>query len=168
MTSLAVNGESGMTLRRAAVVAGVGLLVTLIAAPFAHMYAIPRLIVTSDVQATIANVQGEGGLFLAAIFALLITFVADLFIAWGLFVLLAPVNRSVSGMTALLRVVYTVIAVVGLLKLFTVFRLLNTPDYAAIVGADQVAGQVYLLVRSFRYEWYAGFAFFSLHLVMLG
>ena len=157
-----------MNLRKAALIAGCGLLATLIAAPFAHMYAIPRLIVLTDMGATIQNIEAQGPLFLAAIFALLITFVADLFIAWGLWLLLEPADRALSAFVALLRVVYTVIAVVGLLKLFTVYRLLNTPDYETIVGAQQVPGQIYLLVRSFRYEWYAGFAFFSLHLVMLG
>lgn len=160
--------REGISLRGAALWAGGGLLVTLVTSPFAHMYAIPRLIITSDMPRTVANLQAHPGLFLAAIFALLFTFIADLVIAWALWLLLAPVNRAASSFTALLRVVYTTIAVGGLVHLFGVYRLLATPDYATIVGEEAVIGQVYLLLRMFRIEWYAGFAFFSLHLVLLG
>ena len=155
-------------LRRAALAAGIGLLTTLIAAPFAHMYVIPKLIVTTDIRQTVANITAHESLFLAGAFALLITFVADLLITWALYELLLPVNRALSGLTALFRGVYSVVAIAGLLKLFSVFRLLNTPDYVAIVGEEQMYGQLYLLLRMFRYEWYVAFAFFSTHLMLLG
>jgi hypothetical protein len=165
---LAQRSREGVSLRGAALLAGGGLLATLLASPFAHLYVMPRLVITSDMPRTLENLQAQPGLFLAAIFALLITFLADFVIAWSLWLLLAPVNRAVSSLTALLRVVYTAIAMAGLAKLFVVYRLLTTPDYASIVGEEAVAGQVYLLLRMFRTEWYVGFAFFSLHLVLLG
>ena len=87
---------------------------------------------------------------------------------WALYVLLIPVNRSLSLLTAWFRLVYTVIALIGLLKLVTVFRILSTPDYLAVVGSDQLHAQVQFLLKSFRYEWSMGLVLFGIHLGLLG
>jgi hypothetical protein len=89
-------------------------------------------------------------------------------IAWALYVLLAPVNRALSLLTAWFRLVYTVIALFGLLNLVTVFRLLHTPDYLTIFGAQQLHAQVQLLLNSSRYDWSMSLVIFGIHLGLLG
>ena len=63
---------------------------------------------------------------------------------------------------------YTVVALVGLMKLVSVFRLLNTPDLLSVIGSDQLHSQVYLLLKEFRYEWSFGLILFGIHLLLLG
>lgn len=53
-------------------------------------------------------------------------------------------------------------------KLVTVYRMLSTPDYQAIVGSDALYAQVHLLLQSFRYEWSMGLVLFGIHLGLLG
>lgn len=159
--------DQGITLRQAALIAGFSLLGMAVAAPFAEFMVFPRLLVSGDIEATVQNLTSNEGLFLAGIFAYLIVFVLDVLVAWALYVLLLPVHRSLSLLTAWLRLVYTVIALFALLKLFTVFRLLDTPAYVTAFGPDQLHAQVGLLLRSFRYEWSIGFVFFGFHLGLL-
>ncbi len=159
--------DQGLTLRQAALVAGFGLLIMVVAAPFAEFFVYAKLVVSGDIEKTVQNIQANGGLLVAGIFAFLITFILDVIVAWALYVLLAPVNRSLSLLTAWFRLVYTAIALVGLLKLVTVYRMLNTPDYLILFGSDQLHAQVKLLLGSFRYDWSMGLILFGIHLVLL-
>jgi len=106
-------------------------------------------------------------LLLAGIFSYVVVFICDVIVAWALYVLLIPVNRSLSLLTAWFRLVYTVIAFVALFKLVTVFRLLDAPDYQAAFGSEQLHAQVQLLLSAFRYEWGMGLILFGIHLILL-
>jgi Domain of unknown function (DUF4386) len=152
--------DRGTTLRQAALVAGLSLLVMSVAAPVAFFGIFPKLLVSGDIEATVRNIQDREGLFLLGSFCYLITFLCDVLAAWALYVFLAPVNRSLSLLTAWFRLVYTVIALVALMKLFTVFRLLKTPDF--------VPDQIDLLLTSFKYEWNIGMVPFGIYLGLLG
>lgn len=160
--------DQGITLRQAALIAGFGVLIVVFASSFAESFVYPKLVVPGNIQETVQNMAANKGLFIAGIFSYLITFFCDLLIAWAFYVLLIPVNRSLSLLTAWFRLVYMVIAFIGFLKLVTVFRILNTSDYLTVFGADQLHAQVQLLLNSFRYEWSTGLVLFGIHLGLLG
>lgn len=159
--------DQGITLRQAALIAGFAMLIMGLT-PFAEFAVYQKLVIPGNIEETVQNILANKRLFLTGIFGYLITFIGDVVVAWALYVLLAPVNRSVSLLTAWFRLVYTVIALFGLLKLVTVFRLLNTPDYLTAFGPDQLHAQVQLLLSSFRYEWSMGLVIFGIHLGLLG
>ncbi|MDX1516707.1 MAG: DUF4386 domain-containing protein [Woeseiaceae bacterium] len=163
-----VANYANMTLRQAALITGVALALMTLAAPYAELYVYSKLVVPGDIEATIGNLVYERDLFLSGIFAYLVTFIMDVIVAWGLYVLLIPVSRSLSLLTAVFRIVYTVIAFFALAKLVTAFRLLNTPDFGTVFGPDQLQAQVQMLLNGFRYEWHMGLILFGLHLGMLG
>jgi hypothetical protein len=167
LTNPAVRGE-GLTLRQAALIAGIGLLIMVATTPFAEYLIYPKLVIRGDAAQTAENILAHRGLFLAGIFGYLITFLCDVLVAWALFFLLVPVNRALSLLTAWLRLVYAAIALFALLKLVTVFRLVTTPDYLTVFGADPLHAQVKLLLDSFRYEWSMSLVIFGMHLVLLG
>jgi len=160
--------DRGITLSQAARIAGFGLLIMAFAAPFAELFVYPKLVVPGDVAATAQNIVAHHGLFLAAILGYLITFICDVVVAWALYVLFIPVNRSLSLLAAWFRLVYTVIAFFALAKLVTVFRLLNAPDYLTVFGTDGLHAQVKLLLNSFGYEWSMGLLLFGIVLGLLG
>ncbi len=162
------NQDPGIGLRRAALIAGLGLLMMTFLAPFAEFYVYPKLVLRGNIEQTVLNIRANGGLFLAGTFANLATYILDVVVAWALWVLLVPVNRSLSLLTAWFRLVYTVIALFGPLKLVTVFRLVNTSDSFATFGSEQLHAQVLLLLESFRYEWGIGLVLFGIHLGLLG
>jgi Domain of unknown function (DUF4386) len=160
------NHGEGVTLRQAALIAGLGYLLNPV--PYAEFSVYPKLVIPGDVEQTVQNILAHRRLYLAAIFCYLISFIGDVVIAWGLYVLLAPVNKSVSLLTAWFRLMYTAIAFFGLLNLVTVFRLLNTPDFLTAFGPVQLHAQVQLLLNSFRYDWSMGMVLFGIHLGLVG
>jgi hypothetical protein len=162
------NNGSNTSLRTAALVAGFALLVMVIAAPFVELFAYPKLVVSDNVEKTIKNITDNKGLFVYVIFGYLLTFVCDIVVAWALYILLKPVNKQLSFLTALFRWVYTIIALIALLNLVTVFRILNTSDYSTLFQSNEVNTLIMFLLKSFKGSWYFGFVFFSIHLILLG
>jgi hypothetical protein len=120
------------------------------------------------VEKTIKNITDNKGLFVYVIFGYLLTFVCDIVVAWALYILLKPVNKQLSFLTALFRWVYTIIALIALLNLVTVFRILNTSDYSTLFQSNEVNTLIMFLLKSFKGSWYFGFVFFSIHLILLG
>lgn len=160
--------NEGLTLRQAALIAGFSMLIMAVAAPFAEFFALHKLVIPENIEQTVQNIAAHRGLFLSAIFCYLINFILDVLIAWALYVLLVPVNRSVSLLTAWFRLVYTAIGLFGLLNLVTVFRILDAPDYLTAFGPGPLRAEVKLLLSSFRYDWSMGLMLFAIHLVLLG
>jgi len=124
--------------------------------------------VPGNIEQTAQNIAAHGKLFAAAILFYLITLILDVIIAWALYILLAPVNRPMSLLTAWFRLVYTVIALFSLLNLTTVIRLLHTPMYLSAFGPGPLNAQVLLLLNSYRYDWSFSLIIFGIHLGLLG
>ena len=167
-TTQTIKSTNQTSLRTAALLAGIGLLIMAIAAPFAEMFALPKLIVPGNPSETIQNILANKTLFSAAIIGYLITFVCDVLVAWALYVFLKPINENLSLLTSWLRLVYTVIALVALLNLVTVLQLLDPSAGSALLPADQLQAQVMLSLHTFRSHWHFGLLFFGLHLGLLG
>ena len=162
----AAHQGEGLTLRQAALTAGFAYL--LMPVTIAEFYINPKLVVSGNVEQTAQNIAVHGRLFAAAILCYLITVILDVIIAWALYVLLIPVNRSVSLLTAWFRLVYIVIALVSLFNLTTVYRLLHTPVYLTAFGSGPLHAQILLLLNSYRYDWSFSLVIFGIHLGLLG
>lgn len=157
-----------ISLSSAALIAGIGLLVMALAAPFAELYVLPKLIVPYMTAETAANIQAHESLFTGAIYAYFITFICDLVVAWALYILLKPVNEHLSLLTAIFRWVYTVIAIVALMNLITALQLITTPKYLTFIEKDQLYAQAMISIRAFKNHWYFGLSLFAVHLFLLG
>lgn len=165
-----MNTGTGMTLRQAALVAGITSFAPLLlgGVPFAEFYVFAKLIVPGDTAETVRNIQANRGLFLLGVFAHLITFVADVILAWALYVLLAPVHRALSLLTAWFRLIYTAVALGSLMHLVTAFRLIDGGAYVEAFGAELLHAQVDVLIKSFRYEWSLSIVIFGIHVALAG
>jgi len=155
------NAANKTSLRSAAVIAGFGLLIMAIAAPFAEMYVFPKLVVPNNAIETTNNIIANEPLFIAAIFCYLITFICDIIVAWALYILLMPVNEKLSLLTAWFRLIYAVIAIVALLNLVSVYNL-------TAYKQNQLYDQVISYLNCFRNYFSFALIFFSIHLLLLG
>lgn len=61
------NQDQGITLRHAALIAGLGLLMMAILAPFAEFFVYPKLVLRGNVEETVLNIRAKSGLFLAGL-----------------------------------------------------------------------------------------------------
>ena len=163
---ITANNDPGLTLRRAALIAGIGYL--LMPVSYAEFFVFPKLLIPGDIEQTALNIVAHGRLFGVAILCNLVTLILDVVIAWALYVLLVPVNRSLSLLTAWFRLVYTAVAFVALFHLVTVYRLLTTPVYLTLFGSGPLHALAQLQLNSFRYDWSMSLVIFAIHLILLG
>lgn len=159
--------SNSISLKTAALISGFCLLVMVIAAPIAEMYAYPKLVVSGNLSDTVQNLSTQKGLFLICIMGYLLTFVLDIVVAWSLHLFLKPVNAEGSLLTAWFRVVYTVVAFVALLNLVSVYRMLHAPT-GFLLDNESNNLQIAHYLNAFKSQWQFGFVFFSLHLILLG
>lgn len=156
-----------VSLRKAAGVAGLGLLVMAVLAG-AMVAAFENLIVSEDAATTARNIADHELLLRGIICGFLIVAVLDVVVAWALYVLLRPVNRSVALLSAWFRVVYAAIFVAALSNLVVAVRLLSGADSVQAFGTGQLNAQVLMSVHAFNDGWDAALAIFGVHLFVLG
>lgn len=162
------NGKTtDISLRKVAMVAGFGLLIMAILAPFAF-FVLQKLIVPGDAAATANNIMASAGLFRIGICSFLIVAILDVVVAWALYILLAPVNKNLSLLAAWFRLVYAAIFGMALVNLLNVLQLLGGANYLTAFEQNQLHAQVMLLINAFNNGWDIGLAIFGLHLFLLG
>ena len=157
--------QQGLPLGTAALVAGVGLLLMTVSAPFAQFFVFPELLVPGDAAQTAANLTQNRGLFLAGILAWLVNYSADVLVGWALYYFLAPASRTVSILAFAFCLIYTAVALGGVLNYVEAFRLLDLPESAVALGADRLHAQVYVLLTAYQHDW--GFALLFFGIVLL-
>lgn len=157
----------GISQRRVALTAAIGLLLMAVLAPLAHFGVLQNLFVLGDAAATVENIIASGGLFRLAIATLLVVTFLDIVVAWALYVLLKPVNETLALLVGWLRLVAPAVFAVALANLLDVAKLLGTAEPSTL-GPDQLGAQVMASIASFGNGWDMSLAIFGLHLVGLG
>ena len=67
------------------------------------------MVVPGDVTTTISNITTNMQLFRFGIVAWVLVLVCDVFVGWGLYVLLKPVNKSLSLLSAWFRMLHAAV-----------------------------------------------------------
>ena len=163
-----MNYISEMTKSQAAIIAGIGLLLMTVLAIFANFFVLESLIVDGDAILTSSNIIASNGLFRWGLSCLLIVAILDIVVAWALYVMLKPINRSLSLLTAIFRIVYATILGVAIASLLNVLNLLSGADYLTVFATNQLYSEVMLSINTFNNVWNIGIVFFGLHLFFLG
>jgi hypothetical protein len=159
---------NGISPRSAAVVAGLGLLLMAALAPFANFYVLGNLVVANDANATANNILASLGLFRIGIIVFLVVAVLDVIVAWALYVLLEPVNKSLSRLAAWFRLVYAAVFAVALLPLLNILQLLGGAAYLKAFETNQLHAQVMVSLGAFHAGFDLGLVLFGFHLLFLG
>lgn len=141
--------------RRAALVAGLGLLAMSVLAVLGDMVLLQPLVTAGDAPRTAADVAAAPDAFGAAVVCMALVVVLDVVVALALHVFLRSSGRRLSAVAAGLRVVYAAVLGVAVVRLATVPSLVGTPD-EALAAAE-----------GYRSTWGAGLLLFGLHLVVL-
>jgi len=157
-----------LSLRTAAIVAGLGLLVMAILAAFANFSVIQNLVVPGDANATAVKILANAGSFRMGICFFLLTAILDVIVAWALYILLTPVNKSLSLLAALFRVVYAAIFAAALTNLFNALLLFTGADYLKVFDTKQLFAQGMASLGAFQSGWDIGLVIFGLHLILVG
>lgn len=154
--------------RKIALVAAISLLVMAVIAPFALFGVLRTLVVPADATATFDNIAAAQGLFRSGIAAFLIVIVLDVVVAWALYVLLAPVNRTLAVLTAWLRLAFAAVFASALGSLLHAAELVASAAESTL-EPNQLHEGVMSSIASFESGWTAiALAIFGVHLLGLG
>ena len=152
---------------KAALIAGLGVLLMALTVPIVEFYIFPELINYENGQATVTNIVNNRRLFSTAIFIHFVTIICDVTIAWALYVFLKPVHQYFALLVSLFRLVYASFNIVALLHLIQVLSILTAQKYFTVIQPAEVNDQVLFYVRSFHMEWRFGLIFFGFYMVLL-
>ena len=163
------DGESLATprLRQAAIITIAGYVMGW-GVPFAEFRILPKLFVANSAAQTAQNLVAHHGLFLVAIFSYYVNFFGDIVAAWGLYLLLRPVNASISMFVAWLRVAFAALGLAALLNLATANRLVTRASDLTSLGQAQLDLQAFVAVGAFRSQFSFSLILFGAYLVLLG
>jgi len=146
-----------ISLRTAAIVAGVGLLLMAILSPIAYLNTFQSLVKFDDAALTAQNILNSMGAFRTCIILLFTVAILDVVVAWALYILLIPANKNLSALAAWLRVIYAGIFIFAISKLYVALQVI-TPD----------GTQAMSFLKAFQSIWDKGLILFGFHLLVLG
>jgi hypothetical protein len=152
--------------RTAARIAGVGLL-AMAAIAILGTVGTQSPIVAGDAARTASNVMGREFLFRAGVGGWLVVAILDVVVALALYVVLRPVNRSLSMLAAWFRLVYAAIFVASIANLMLAVQLLSDATYTKM-GAVQLNAQAMLALDAFKNGWALGLVLFGVSLGLVG
>jgi hypothetical protein len=162
MSTVASTGRLESAQHTAARVAGLLYVFGNAIAVFAEFYARGRLIVAGDAVQTARNIVASERLFRIGTVGDLIVFVGDAILVWALYVVLKPVNRNITILAAILRVVECAILAVITLNDFVVLRLLSDASYLRVFDTQQLQALARLFVGVQADGYRIGLVFFGL------
>ena len=140
--------------------AGVLYLVIAVAAVFAHMVIPEQFIVAGDAAATAANIAANEATFrLGTVGSELIILLSEVILSIVLYELLKPVNKTLSLLAAVSRLIMTTIHGLNLLNYYFVLQLLNGAGFLAVFGPEQVNALVTLFLDAHTVGFTIGIAF---------
>jgi len=156
------------SIQTAARVAAILTLLIAVLAPFSMLYIPTTLIVPGDAATTANNIMASVGLFRLGMVSDSIVFLIEIVLTVLLYVLVKPVNKTLSLTSAFSRLAMTIIQGINLLNHFIVLLLLSGAGYLTIFAPDQLQALVILFLNAHESVVLIWGLFFSLHLFVFG
>lgn len=155
--------------KKTARITGILYLVIIIAAGFAEGVVRSGIIVSGDATATANNILASESFFRLGFVSDLVAFLCDLAVSILLYVLLKPVNKTLSLIAAALRLLaHPAIATINLINHFMPLLLLNNNSYLQVFEPAQLQTLVLLFLEAHNVGYLIAGAFFGVHLLLLG
>ena len=154
--------------QRAARIAGVGYLLIIFLAIFAEFFVRTALIIPGDATATARNIIDNEMQYRLGIVSWIVVVICDIFVAWALYLLFKPVNKSLSLITMLFRLIYIAIKGASLIYFMMALQMiLGAESYSAIDEAQRFS-QALLYLNAHNSGFLIGLVFFGIHCFLLG
>ncbi len=159
---------SDRSVRRASLVAGVGLMLMSVLAGFGNLMVLEGLVTPGDAAQTAEDIAASDGMFRFGVTSMYLIVVLDVVIAWALFRVFAPVNEGISRLAAWFRLAYAGVFMVAISQLAGIPDLLASEGYSTAFPPQQLQAEALLKVDAFNDIWYAGLILFGAHLLIIG
>lgn len=140
------NFITNLTTSKAAMVVGIAFITSIIIVTVVDDFLLANFVVPGDTAVLASDIKANGRLFHFAVVGYLLVLTLDAIIGLALYVVLKPANKNFALLTAVFRLLYVCVLVIGLLCL--IVEIIDVYNYASIK----------LL----------GYLFFALHIFVLG
>ena len=160
------GGGTSQRVRRASLIAGIGLLLMAALAGFGYNFAVHGLITPGNAARTAQNITAHEGLFGLGIASLFLVAALDVVVAWALYRVFSPVSQRLSALAAWLRLVYAGVFAVAVSQLAGALRLLGNGTSRMAPG-DQLHAAALADTSRFTSIWHAGLILFGLYLLVI-
>src|SRR5512132_2921106 len=159
--------QAAIPQRRAALIAGLAYVVITVLSLFA-ISVLDGPTEPDNPAATVGNIVNSEVLFRSGLAAFIIVLIADVVVAWVLYVFFQRTSRELSLFAAWFRLVYVAIAAAALLNLSVVLKLVDGTGYSTALETGQRDAQVMLSLDAYNYGFFIGLVSFGVHLLLLG
>jgi len=149
-------GIPEISLRKAAIIAGIGFLMSFVGAIFAS-----GNVNIGDAAITANNVM-------VGIFGFLIAILGDIVRAWAFYVYFKPINKSLALFSAWFMLIHDAIFGAALINLALGSTLISGVDYLTVLDPNQLRALALSFSDAYSYGFQFGLFFFSFHLGTLG
>lgn len=156
------------SINKTARIAGILTLLIVVLAPFSMIYVPTTLVVPGDAAATANHIMASEGLFRLGMVSDSIVFLIEIVLTVLLYVLLKPVNKTLSLVATFSRLAMTVIQGINLINHFIVLLLLSGAGYLTVNAPDQLQAFVMLFLNAHESVVLIWGLFFGLHLLISG
>jgi hypothetical protein len=156
------------SINKAARIAGILTLLIVVLAPFSMIYVPTTLVVPGDATITANNIMASEGLFRLGMVSDSIIFLTEIVLTVLLYILIKPVNKTLSLVAAFSRLAMTVIQGINLLNHFIVLLLLSGAGYLTVFAPEQSQALVMLFLNAHESAVLIWGLFFGLHLLVFG
>ena len=156
-TNQSTSHATNISLRTAAIIAGVGLLLMAILSPIAYLNTFQSLVKFEDAALTTQNILNSMGAFRTCIILLFTVAILDIVVAWALYILLLPTNKKLSALATWLRVIYAGIFIFAISKLYVALQVVTTDGTQAMT-----------FLKAFQSIWDMALILFGFSLLVLG
>jgi len=126
------------------------------------------LIISGDAAETVRRITDAMPQFRLSIVFDVVYSVGVVVLLTALYVVLRPVNRHLAALATLLKLVYSVTAVMMVLSWQAIAHLLANSEYAQALGADHLQTLVKVNLSATIDEYYVGLAFWALSATVIG
>jgi hypothetical protein len=163
-----VPDATNRPIRRAALVAGLGILAMAILAGGANFGAIQALVTDGDATKTATDILASEGLFRLGIAAMVVVVILDIVVAWALLTFFAPIDKGIATLAAWLRLAYAAVFAVAISQLVGALHLLSNAQYLTTFTVDQRHTEALLKIHTYQDIWHVSLVLFGMHLVLIG
>ncbi|GAB1595658.1 DUF4386 domain-containing protein [Lysobacter claricitrinus] len=141
--------------------AGLLYLVIIAAGMFGELAVRGSMVVSGDAAATAAHIVASPERWRLGIALDLLMHVCDVFVMWGIYVLLRPVSRRLALLVLLLNLIQTAVLVANKLLLLVPLMLLGDAPYLHALPVAQLQALSYVAIRVHEYGFGVGLIFFG-------
>ena len=159
--------QAAIPQRRAALIAGLAYVIITVLSLFA-ISVLDGPTEPDNPAATVENIVNSEVLFRSGLAAFIIVLIADVVVAWALYVFFQRTSRELSLFAAWFRLVYVAIAAAALLNLLVILQLVDGTGYSTALEQGPREAQVMLSLDAYNYGFFLGLVSFGVHLLLLG